>query len=105
MAHISQITDADALTAARMTGLQFDSVRRTDWGLMVMCDDVSTLFCFNFQGNTFECGLAWMMTPNIHKVVDFLRERGYELGSLESLGHKVIEKRSTTNETSGEWRW
>ena len=87
-----------------MTGLPFDSVRRTEWGLIMMCEGIPMSFCFRFEGGRFECGIPGLLTPGVDKVVDFLRGRGYELGALKSLGHEVIEKRITTYETSGEWR-
>lgn len=84
MPHISELTDADALTAARMTGLPFDSVRRTDWGLMVMCERVPMSFCFHFKRDSFECGIPGLLTPRVDKVVDFLRLRGYVLGAEQT---------------------
>ena len=79
MPHISELTDADALNAARMTGLPFDSVRRTDWGIVVMCDNMPMSFCFHFKRDSFECGIPGLLTPRVDKVVDFLREGGYYL--------------------------
>lgn len=79
MPHISEINDIDALEAARLTGMPFERLHRTEWGLQVIANDFPMSFCFHFKRDAFECGIPGLLTPNIHLIVDFLRSRGYDL--------------------------
>lgn len=77
MPHISEISDIDALEAARLTGMPFVTVHRKDWGIMVLAKEIPMSFCYHFRRESFECGIPGLLTPNMHLIVDFLRERGY----------------------------
>lgn len=77
------------MKAAGKTGIAFDTVIRTYWGVVVLASSIPMSFCFHFKRNSFECGIPGLLTPNINLVVDFLRTRGYEFEPLED--DKVIE--------------
>jgi len=92
MPHISEITDQDAIDAARLTGLPFDQIFRYHWGISVMAVKMPVSFCFHFKREHFECGMPGLLTPNIHLIVDFLRDRGYDLDKTETHGILSIQK-------------
>lgn len=75
---IEQITELDAVEAARLTGYDFTHANRMEWGMMVR-GDFPILFCIRFDGLGLECGIIGMMTPNINLIINFLRARGYDV--------------------------
>ena len=85
MPHISQINDEHAKKAACMTGLPFDTVLRTYWGIVVLSDSLPMSFCFHFKRESFECGIPGLLTPRPDKVIEYLKEAGYEFDNIEEL--------------------
>lgn len=75
---IEEITELDAVEAARLTGYDFIHANRATWGMMVRGDFPHT-FCIRFGVGWFEAGLIGMMTPNINLIIDFLRGKGYDI--------------------------
>ena len=86
------MNDMDATEAARLTGLPFEFVIRTDWGLQVFSKEIPASFCFHFKREKFECGIPGLLTPNIHLIVDFLRSRGYDFAQPETHDIFTVQK-------------
>lgn len=71
------ITGDDAIAAARLTGYEYSQVIRTDWGIIVHGGIFP--FCIRYVGDSVDMGLAGLLTPNMDRIVDYLRAVGYDL--------------------------
>ncbi len=84
MKSITELTPEHALEAAQQTGLAFESAGVADWGIFVRGYSEEKMmgyyFSFRFEGGICHSGIAGILTPNIHKVIDYLRAKGYDFG-------------------------
>lgn len=77
--HISELTESDAMEAARISGIAFSEVFATDYGKMCVARDDSErpthLFLFSVKETPFRLGLYDQLTDNIHLICRFLEDR------------------------------
>lgn len=91
-AHISEISEEDALQAARMTGISFNECIPTDYGFLAVSRSnsgaVNKLFIFSVKTEQVRIGLYDELTPNIVDVCRFLESK-YDFSESKS---KTVEK-------------
>lgn len=80
---ISELTDSDAIVAARLTGIDFNEVVATDYGQVCIAradnGGVDDVFVFSVKGSEeVRIGLHGRLTPNMFEVCDFLSKK-YEV--------------------------
>ena len=75
--HISELTEDDALEAARMCGVQYNAATQTEYGFLCVSNEYDMDFVFVVKPKytkVIRFGLAGRATDNIHLICRFLEK-------------------------------